>query len=113
MSAEPQTKKFGKGERVVPHHSQKAQKWYSTEDESRAKKVRDLFSDGQLRLSRQRGSKSLVSSIDLATDSTGAGRRLQRGGPRPTVTTEDPSVVLSWVVPVTRMGRGKARSFGI
>jgi hypothetical protein len=33
------TKKFGKGERTIPHHSQKAQKWYSVEDEAQPKKV--------------------------------------------------------------------------
>ncbi len=33
------TKKFGKGEREVPHHSQKAKKWYPAEDESKPKKV--------------------------------------------------------------------------
>lgn len=34
-----QTKKFGKGERIVPHPSQKAQKWYPVEDEPQPKKV--------------------------------------------------------------------------
>jgi large subunit ribosomal protein L6e len=33
------TKKFGKGERTIPHSSQKAQKWYSVEDEPQPKKV--------------------------------------------------------------------------
>jgi len=33
------TKKFGKGEREVPHHSQKAKKWYPAEDESKPRKV--------------------------------------------------------------------------
>lgn len=34
-----QTKKFGKGEREVPHHSQKAKKYYPAEDESKPRKV--------------------------------------------------------------------------
>ena len=34
------TKKFGKGEREIPHHTQKAKKWYPAEDESKSKKVR-------------------------------------------------------------------------
>ena len=34
-----QTKKFGKSERTIPHPSQKAQKWYPTEDEQQPKKV--------------------------------------------------------------------------
>jgi hypothetical protein len=34
-----QTKKFGKGERTVPHPSQKASKWYPVDDESQPKKV--------------------------------------------------------------------------
>jgi large subunit ribosomal protein L6e len=34
-----QTKKFGKGERTVPHPNQKAQKWYPVEDEPQPKKV--------------------------------------------------------------------------
>lgn len=37
MSAPGQTKKFGKGERTVP--TQKAQKWYSVDDEPQPKKV--------------------------------------------------------------------------
>jgi hypothetical protein len=39
QSIQPTTKKFGKGERLVPHHSQKAKKWYPAEDESQPKKV--------------------------------------------------------------------------
>ncbi|KAL8738206.1 MAG: hypothetical protein Q9181_000977 [Wetmoreana brouardii] len=35
-----QTKKFGKGERVIPHHSKRAKKFYPAEDESKPKKVR-------------------------------------------------------------------------
>ena len=34
-----QTKKFGKGEREVPHHTQKAKKFYPAEDEYKPKKV--------------------------------------------------------------------------
>lgn len=40
MSAKVETKKFGKSERSVPHHSEKAQKWYAAEDENKARKVR-------------------------------------------------------------------------
>jgi len=41
MSApEAQKKTFGKSTREVPHHSQKASKWYPAEDESAPKKVR-------------------------------------------------------------------------
>jgi len=36
----PSTKKFGKTERTVPHHSQKASKWYPAEDVAVDKKVR-------------------------------------------------------------------------
>ncbi|KAI9804323.1 MAG: hypothetical protein M1833_007130 [Piccolia ochrophora] len=37
----PSKKKFGKGgEREIPHHSQKAKKWYPAEDEAKPKKVR-------------------------------------------------------------------------
>ncbi|KUJ20376.1 putative 60S ribosomal protein L6-B [Mollisia scopiformis] len=35
-----QTKTFGKSTREVPHHSQKAKKWYPAEDEAQPKKVR-------------------------------------------------------------------------
>jgi large subunit ribosomal protein L6e len=35
----PTTKKFGKGERSVPHHSVKASKYYPAEDEKKPKKV--------------------------------------------------------------------------
>ncbi|MCJ1243712.1 hypothetical protein MMC30_000909 [Trapelia coarctata] len=34
------TKKFGKGERQIPHHSQKAKKYYPAEDEVKPRKVR-------------------------------------------------------------------------
>ena len=37
--SEPKTKKFGKGERTLPHHTQKAKKFYPVEDESKPKKV--------------------------------------------------------------------------
>jgi hypothetical protein len=37
---EGQTKKFGKGEREIPHHTQKAKKWYPADDEAQHKKVR-------------------------------------------------------------------------
>jgi large subunit ribosomal protein L6e len=36
---QPQTKKFGKQERTVPHKSQKASKWYPAEDQKQPKKV--------------------------------------------------------------------------
>lgn len=39
-----QTKKFGKGEREIPHHTQKAQKYYPAEDESKPKTVRPWIS---------------------------------------------------------------------
>jgi hypothetical protein len=34
-----QKKKFGQSERVVPHHTQKAQKWYPAHDVAKPKKV--------------------------------------------------------------------------
>ncbi len=34
-----QEKKFGKASRHVPHHTQKAKKWYPAEDEAQNKKV--------------------------------------------------------------------------
>jgi len=42
MSAtqESQKKTFGKSTREIPHHSQKASKWYPAEDEAQHKKVR-------------------------------------------------------------------------
>lgn len=44
---DPTTKKFGKGERTVPHHSKKAQKWYPAEDEAKPKKVREDVREGR------------------------------------------------------------------
>ncbi|KAI1845596.1 hypothetical protein JX265_010483 [Neoarthrinium moseri] len=38
--SQPTSKKFGKSTREVPHHSQKAQKWYPADDESKPKTVR-------------------------------------------------------------------------
>jgi len=36
---EPQIKKFGKGERKVPHHSDKASKYYPAEEAPKPKTV--------------------------------------------------------------------------
>jgi len=44
-----QKKTFGKSTREVPHHTQKAKKWYPAEDEVVAKKVGSLFSPRSLR----------------------------------------------------------------
>jgi hypothetical protein len=38
-----QKKTFGKSTREVPHHTQKAKKWYPAEDELQAKKVRSIM----------------------------------------------------------------------
>ncbi|TVY93903.1 60S ribosomal protein L6-B [Lachnellula willkommii] len=38
-----QKKTFGKSTREVPHHSQKAKKWYPAEDEAAPKKVCDVY----------------------------------------------------------------------
>lgn len=40
MSTEAKTKKFGSGERSIPHHSEKAPKYYPAEDIAQPKKVR-------------------------------------------------------------------------
>ncbi|EGD98272.1 60S ribosomal protein L6-B [Trichophyton mentagrophytes] len=53
MSAPGQTKKFGKGERTVP--TQKAQKWYSVDDEPQPKKVRKSVNPAKPRASLQPG----------------------------------------------------------
>ena len=37
------TKKFGKGEREIPHHTQKAKKYYPADDESKPKRVSPIF----------------------------------------------------------------------
>lgn len=41
---EHKTKKFGKSERSIPHHTQKAKKFYPAEDEAKPKKVREAAS---------------------------------------------------------------------
>ena len=38
--AKPKTKQFGKGERQIPHHSEKAKRFYPAQDEKKPKKVR-------------------------------------------------------------------------
>jgi large subunit ribosomal protein L6e len=43
--SDAQTKKFGKSERTIPHHSQKAQKWYPVDDEPQPKKVSTCLYD--------------------------------------------------------------------
>ena len=40
------TKKFGKGEREIPHHTQKAKKYYPAEDESKPKRVSPVLFTG-------------------------------------------------------------------
>merc|ERR1712098_1001240 len=58
MSAQenkPTTKKFGKGERSVPHPSQKASKWYPAHTESAAKKSRKSIRPAKYRSSLQPG----------------------------------------------------------
>jgi len=55
QEALPQTKKFGKGERTVPHSSQKAKKWYPAEDEKQPKKVRKSIHPAKPRSSLQPG----------------------------------------------------------
>ncbi|KAI9722241.1 MAG: hypothetical protein M1812_001713 [Candelaria pacifica] len=49
------TKKFGKGEREIPHHSQKAKKWYPTEDENKPRKVRKSIHPAKPRPTLQPG----------------------------------------------------------
>ncbi|KAI9774463.1 MAG: hypothetical protein M1835_006035 [Candelina submexicana] len=49
------TKKVGKGEREVPHHSQKAKKWYPAEDENKPKKVRKSIHPAKPRPTLQPG----------------------------------------------------------
>ncbi|KAI4270552.1 MAG: hypothetical protein L6R38_007103 [Xanthoria sp. 2 TBL-2021] len=51
-----QTKKFGKGEREIPHHTQKAKKFYPAEDESKPKKVRKSIKPARPRPSLAPGS---------------------------------------------------------
>ncbi|GAM41530.1 60S ribosomal protein [Talaromyces pinophilus] len=53
--SDAQTKKFGKGERTIPHHSQKAQKWYPVDDEAQPKKVRKTVRPAKPRESLQPG----------------------------------------------------------
>ncbi|KAH8910862.1 hypothetical protein BR93DRAFT_934435 [Coniochaeta sp. PMI_546] len=40
MSSQPTSKTFGKSTRSVPHHSEKASKWYPAYDEAQPRKVR-------------------------------------------------------------------------
>ncbi|KAK1819766.1 60S ribosomal protein L6 [Friedmanniomyces endolithicus] len=55
MSSEPQTKKFQKGERTVPHASQKASKYYPAEDEQQPRKARKTLRPYKPRPSLQPG----------------------------------------------------------
>ncbi|KIW81491.1 hypothetical protein Z517_04516 [Fonsecaea pedrosoi CBS 271.37] len=48
-------KKFGSGERSVPHHSQKARKWYPAYDEPQRKKARKTLHPAKPRASLQPG----------------------------------------------------------
>ncbi|KAI8965975.1 ribosomal protein L6e-domain-containing protein [Daldinia sp. FL1419] len=54
--SQPSTQKtFGKSTREVPHHSQKAQKWYPADDESKPKTVRKALRPWAPRKSLQPG----------------------------------------------------------
>ena len=50
--AEHKTKKFGKSERSIPHHTQKAKKFYPAEDEAKPKKVCEAIPDTGLFMKR-------------------------------------------------------------
>ncbi|KAF2205494.1 60S ribosomal protein L6-B [Delitschia confertaspora ATCC 74209] len=52
---EPTTKKYSKGERSIPHHTQKASKYYPAEDESAPKKARKTLRPAKPRSSLQPG----------------------------------------------------------
>lgn len=51
----PTTQKFSKGERSIPHHSQKASKYYPAEDVAVPKKVRKTVRPAKVRQSLQPG----------------------------------------------------------
>jgi len=51
MSTEAKTKKFGSGERSIPHHSEKAPKYYPAEDVAKPKSVRKSIRPTKLRKS--------------------------------------------------------------
>lgn len=53
--AQSQKKTFGKSTREVPHHSQKAKKWYPAEDEAQAKKVGEIKFLKQLAVAEEGG----------------------------------------------------------
>merc|ERR1711981_158428 len=55
MAAESSTKKFGKGERTVPHHSEKASKYYPAIDEAVPRKTRKAVRPAKLRQSLKPG----------------------------------------------------------
>ncbi|KAF1817243.1 60S ribosomal protein L6-B [Eremomyces bilateralis CBS 781.70] len=52
---QPTTKKFGKGERTIPAASQKASKYYPTDDDPKPKQVRKTIRPTKLRQSLQPG----------------------------------------------------------
>ncbi|KAF2655543.1 60S ribosomal protein L6-B [Lophiostoma macrostomum CBS 122681] len=51
----PKTKKFGKGERSIPHHSEKASKYYPADDVAQPKKARKSVRPAKVRSSLQPG----------------------------------------------------------
>ncbi|CAD6571207.1 MAG: hypothetical protein ASARMPREDX12_006510 [Alectoria sarmentosa] len=53
--SEHKTKKFGKSERSIPHHTQKAKKFYPAEDEAKPKKVRKSIHPARPRSTLQPG----------------------------------------------------------
>jgi len=73
---QPTTKTFSKGERSIPHASQKASKYYPATDVAVPKKVRSLrqrgwimeeADEGTARMTQLSGSTQRLSTMDLAT----------------------------------------------
>ncbi|KAF2862786.1 hypothetical protein K470DRAFT_212400 [Piedraia hortae CBS 480.64] len=59
-TAKPQTKKFQKGERTVPHHSEKASKHYLAHDVAQRKKARKSIRPYKPRASLQPGAVLII-----------------------------------------------------
>jgi large subunit ribosomal protein L6e len=55
MAEQTKTKKFGKGERSIPHHSEKASKYYPADDVAQPKKARKSVRPAKVRSSLQPG----------------------------------------------------------
>jgi len=110
MSAktEPASKKFGSGSRTVPHHSQKASKWYPAEDVAVKKKVSGCPRNPIYHRDRTPGASGRRIGLNAAAGSFAAAEGLLSRGPRAWATARRDRRCGSLFTSAWGNGRGRA-----